>query len=157
MLATALPEVVLRPLTGADAGAYHELLTSNRSHLTQHGNFVEETAWGLEAVRLSLASCPNHAFGIWRLGILLGRVDLVPVDPPKYGLGYLLAASATGQGVATESVRAVVNWAQDVLLAEAVFAGVTHGNASSVAVLERLGFSAVQEFESYTRFRLCFT
>lgn len=108
MLATALPQVVLRPLTVSDAHAYHDLLTSNRGHLTRHGNFVEETAWSLETVRSSLASCPNHAFGIWRLGVLLGRVDLVPVEPPKYGLGYLLASSATGQGVATESVRAVV-------------------------------------------------
>ncbi len=157
MLTTALPQVVLRPLTVSDAQAYHDLLTSNRGHLTQHGNFVEETAWSLETVRSSLASCSNHTFGIWRHGALLGRVDLVPVEPPKYGLGYLLAASATGQGVATESVRAVMDWARDVLLAEAVFAGVTHGNSPSVAVLERLGFSAVQEFESYTRFRLCFT
>lgn len=33
-----------------------------------------------------------------------------------------------------------------------IFAGVTHGNHRSVNLLQRLGFRAVAEFETYTRF-----
>jgi RimJ/RimL family protein N-acetyltransferase len=79
---------------------------------------------------------------------LVGGVSLVPVDPPKYGLGYWLATDACGRGLATLAVQAVTGYARDVLGATDVFAGVTHGNHASVGVLERAGFHRVAEFES---------
>jgi RimJ/RimL family protein N-acetyltransferase len=93
-------------------------------------------------------------FGIRLDGRLVGRVDLVPVDPPHFGLGYWLSDTATGRGLATEAVRAVLTHARDDLAATDVFAGVTHGNAASVAVLARLGFEQVESFEAYDRYRL---
>jgi RimJ/RimL family protein N-acetyltransferase len=83
-----------------------------------------------------------------------GRAELVAVDPPKYGLGYLLDMNECGRGVATEAVRSLVEYAFDSLGATDVFAGVTHGNERSVTLLQRLGFDRVAQFESYDRFHL---
>jgi len=75
----------------------------------------------------------------------------VPVDPPRYGLGYWLAEDATGHGYATAAVRALLDHAR-TLQATDVLAGVTHGNDRSVALLRRLGFARVAEFDSYDRY-----
>ena len=42
----------------------------------------------------------------------------------------------------------------NVLGATDVFAGVTHGNAVSVAVLLRVGFEGVASFPEYDRYRM---
>ena len=39
---------------------------------------------------------PLHNFGIYEFGQLVGNVALVPVDPPRFGLGYWLAALRSG-------------------------------------------------------------
>jgi RimJ/RimL family protein N-acetyltransferase len=148
-IATDLPGLTLRPLTDADA--YHALLAANAAHLTQHGDYQEETTKTLAAVRADLAA-PNHLrFGIHRDGTLVGRIDLVAADPPRYSLGYLLTAEATGHGYATAAGRAIINLAVR-LGATDIYAGVTHGNTKSAAVLERIGFTAVIEFDTYTRY-----
>jgi ribosomal-protein-serine acetyltransferase len=84
-------------------------------------------------------------------GSLIGRADLVPVDPPRYGLGYWLGEEATGHGYATAAVRALLDHARS-LGATDVLAGVTHGNDRSVALLRRLGFARVAEFDAYDRY-----
>lgn len=44
--------------------------------------------------------------------------------------------------------------AAQALGATDIFAGATHANDRSAALLERLGFEPVAEFENHTRFRL---
>ncbi len=78
----------------------------------------------------------------------------MPVDPPRFGCGYWLAESATGRGIAAEAMRSLIDSAQKDHGATDVFAGVTQGNPRSVVVLERLGFSVSDRFETYTRYRL---
>jgi RimJ/RimL family protein N-acetyltransferase len=148
---TDLPGLTLRPLTAADAPAYHALLTDNRRHLTQHGDYQEETAKPLAAVRADLATPDNLRFGIYLDGTLIGRIDLIAADPPRYSLGYWLAVPYTGHGYATAAGRAVIDLAVR-LGATDVYAGVTLGNAKSVAVLERIGLTEVVEFDTYTRY-----
>ncbi len=70
---------------------------------------------------------------MWLGETLIGRVDLVPVDPPSYVIGYWLGEESTGRGYATAACRAVIDYAQQFLLASDIFAGVTHGNKRSVA------------------------
>jgi RimJ/RimL family protein N-acetyltransferase len=146
---TEQPGISLRPLT--DAEAYHALLRDNRAHLTQHGDYQEETAKTLAAVRADLATPDDLRFGIHPGDKLIGRIDLIAADPPRYSLGYWLATTATGHGYATAAAKAVMNLAVR-LGATDVYAGVTHGNAKSAAVLERIGFTAVVEFDAYTRY-----
>ncbi|MFC7478887.1 GNAT family N-acetyltransferase [Luedemannella flava] len=142
---------MLRPLSAADAGRYHRVVQANRAHLTQFGNYEEEVA-GTEQDFAEGFATPGHRYGIWRGGELIGRIDLVAVDPPRYGFGFWLAAHATGCGYATAAGAALLAHARDELGASDVYAGVTHGNDRSVAVLRRLGFQPIVDFDDYTRF-----
>jgi RimJ/RimL family protein N-acetyltransferase len=146
---TEQPGITLRPLTDADA--YHALLLDNRAHFTQHGDYQEETAKTLDTVRADLANPDNLRLGIHHGDKLVGRIDLIPADPPRYSIGYCLAAASTGHGYATAAGKAVLDLAVR-LGATDVYAGVTHGNTKSAAVLERIGFTAVVEFDTYTRY-----
>ncbi len=96
----------------------------------------------------------NTRFGIWLGHQLVGRVDLNPVDPPRYSIGYWLGADSTGRGYATFAGRAAIAYCRDELGGTEVFAGVRSGNYKSVAVLHRLGFALVAEFESHDRYHL---
>ncbi|ACQ81751.1 GCN5-related protein N-acetyltransferase [Beutenbergia cavernae DSM 12333] len=153
ILDTERQGVVLRRLTRADAGTYTDLMQANEAHLTSRGDFRDQVSAdaGQYAEQFG-AGGPALAFGIVEAGRLVGAVELVPVDPPRYGLGYWLAADATGRGLATIAVRTIVGYAGASLGASDVYAGVTHGNEASAAVLRRAGFVAVQRFDTYTRF-----
>lgn len=152
-LETDRDDVTLRLLSPADAEAYVALLRGNAAHLTRFGDYTEqlETPAAVYAERFG-AQHPPIEFGICLDDILVGSVALVPVDPPRFGLGYWLAESACGRGVATTAVRAIVAYAERDLGATDVYAGVTHGNDKSAAVLRRAGFDAIAEFETYTRY-----
>ncbi len=147
---------MLTELTVADTDAYYALVQASREHLTAFGDYDGEVAASLEEVREALAnpSDRNLRFAIRLEGELIGRIDLVPVDPPRYAIGYWLGAHATGKGYATAAAAALIGYAREQLAATDIFGGVTKGNAKSVAVLERLGFRAVTEFDTYTRYHL---
>lgn len=51
-------------------------------------------------------------------------------------------------------MAALLDHARDGLGATDVFAGVTHGNTPSVALLRRLGFDVAADLDGYTRFHL---
>jgi RimJ/RimL family protein N-acetyltransferase len=154
VLETSRAGLWLRHLQAGDAAAYHALVQANTEHLTQHGDYQDEVAASLETVAAGLAEEDGATgrFGVFLGDRLIGRVDLIPVHPPRYGLGYWLSADATGQGLAGESVRVVLEHARVVLSATDVFAGVTHGNKPSEALLARLGFTAVADMGRYQRF-----
>ena len=150
------PTLIVSVLRAEDAEEYHALVQRNVAHLTRLVDYLDEVAMGAQDVASAFADdrAASGRFGIRLDGALVGRVDLIPVDPPRFGLGYWLGGTATGRGVATEAVRTVLAHARDDLAATEVFAGVTHGNAASVALLLRLGFERVESFETYDRYRL---
>lgn len=156
MLQTTAPGLSLRPLTPDDAATLHALVQANRTHLTAHGDYQDQVAATPDMLAAELADGDS---GKWRFGIfldgeLIGRVDLTPVEPPRYGLGYWLAQDATGKGYAALALAALLQFAAGELHASEVYAGVTHGNTRSERLLSRLGFVQVAVFETYTRFRL---
>ncbi len=154
MIATPIEGLVLRPLRGSDAVALHALMAANRAHLTAHGDFATEVAASPAEIAAELdADGPHRRFGIVRHGQLIGRIDLIAVDPPRYSLGYWLAEAATGQGFALASLWALCEVARQ-LGASDLYAGVSHGNGRSVRLLQRAGFVPVERFERYTRFHL---
>ncbi|MEV4636872.1 GNAT family N-acetyltransferase [Actinoplanes sp. NPDC049548] len=146
-------EPALRQLTPEDAAEYHALVQRNAAHLTRHGDYREEVAATLDEVTARLTEPGPLRYGVVLGDRLIGRVDLIAVDPPRYGLGYWLSEDATGHGYATKAVAAVLRHAR-TLAATDVYAGVTHGNDRSVALLRRLGFTRAASFDSYDRYHL---
>ena len=101
-LATVRPSLVLRSLVADDGAAYAGLLSANTAHLTRHGDYTEAVRASAEEHAAGFAAAdPLHNFGIYECGQLVGSVTLVPVDPPRFSLGYLLAEQACGRGIAT--------------------------------------------------------
>ncbi|MFG2722167.1 GNAT family N-acetyltransferase [Streptomyces sp. NPDC048416] len=76
-------------------------------------------------------------------GEILGRVNLVDAEGGSAELGYRVAERATGQGLATASVRQACALASTAYGLTEVHARVTLDNAGSRAVLARTGFTPV--------------
>ena len=155
-LATSLPHLAPCTLSQSQARELHDLVQLNRGHLTAHGDYSDQVAMSYAELQSELAAGDhsNLRFGLVLRGELIGRMDLVPVDPPKYGLGYWLAENATGKGHATAALHALIGFARSELRATDIYAGVTHGNRRSEALLGRVGFLPVADFDSYRRFHL---
>jgi RimJ/RimL family protein N-acetyltransferase len=155
-VATDLAALQLRELSSADVDVYYALLVRNRDHFRQHGDYRDEINATRTWVADYFTSPPdaNTRFGVWLTGQLIGRVDLNPVSPPQYGIGYWISADRSGKGHMTRACRAAIGYCREELGGTDVFAGVTHGNGRSAAVLCRLGFTKVTEFESYDRYHL---
>ena len=158
MIATDRPDLVLRELVMANLDGYYELVDRNRRHLNQRGDYAFEA----DATRDDLATYfaapwdDNVRLGVWLGEQLVGRVDLVPIDPPRWVIGYWLDEAATGQGLATIACRAAIEHARGLGATE-IYAGITNGNARSVGVVTRLGFAHVQDVENRSRWRLALT
>ena len=97
----------------------------------------------------------QHGFGMWALeiadsGELIGRQGLSFLDNgAEIEIGYCLARDAWGHGYATESGRAVVRFAFEVLGLEHL-AGITYPqNIASQGVLQKCGLSYVEEMRYY--------
>ena len=148
--------VALRHLSPADADAYYALVDRNRVHLTRHGDYSFAIDATPELIRNQLLQIPPEttAFGIWVDESLAGRVDLIRHTLTRFGIGYWLGEAFIGRGVATAAVAAAIAHARDRYGATDIFAGVTHGNERSVALLTRLGFCDVAQFDNYTRFHV---
>lgn len=153
---TDLPNVRLIALSPDDVDAYYELVDRNRTHLTQHGDWTDLGDATPESVRASLSNLDDHnaQFGIWLDGRLIGRTDLNARTPGNFVLSYWLGGEFTGKGYATAACKALIEYGKAELGARYVYGGVTKGNAKSEALLGRLGFDAVEDRGTYTRFRL---
>ena len=153
---TAMPTLKLVPLSAADAPPLRDLVASNREHLTQNGDYLDLVALDEAGIAAMLGrdGIRGYTYGVVLSDAIVGIVSLVPVDPPKFGCGYWLAESATGQGIATEAMRSLIQHAQKSHGATDIFAGVTSGHTPSTALLSPMGFTVSQHFESYTRYHL---
>jgi RimJ/RimL family protein N-acetyltransferase len=152
---TAVPQLVLRELTLGDEDAYFALVDRNREHLTQRGDYTFEGAASRDDIRAYFATPrdDNVRLGLWFEGQLIGRVDLVPINPPNWVIGYWLDSGWTGRGFMTAACRAAIEHARELGATE-IYAGITNGNSSSVGVVNRLGFDHVQDVENRSRWRL---
>jgi RimJ/RimL family protein N-acetyltransferase len=153
LLLTQIAGLTLRRLGDGDAGNLFQLIQRNRRHLTTHGDYAEVVAASLETLAAELSGSDDQVrLGIFLGDRLVGRIDVIPVNPPSYGLGYWLCQSETGKGYGSVAVKTALMFARDDLGATNIYAGVTHGNHRSVALLRRNGFVAVADFERYTRY-----
>jgi RimJ/RimL family protein N-acetyltransferase len=82
-------------------------------------------------------------------GALLGWIGLGLVEGRTARLGYWLGAQFRGRGFMKEAAAAAVTRGADFLSAKAVTALVLTQNASSIAVLESVGFTAAGTEDFY--------
>jgi ribosomal-protein-serine acetyltransferase len=143
-------------LSPDDADAYYELVDRNRTHLTQQGDWTDLGDATPESVQASLSNVDdrNAQFGNWLEGRLIGRTDLNAQTPGNFVLSYWLGGEFTSKGYATAACMALIEYGKAELGAKNIYAGVTKGNTKSEALLGRLGFHAVEDRGTYTRFRL---
>ncbi|MBL7494871.1 GNAT family N-acetyltransferase, partial [Frankia sp. CNm7] len=133
-LPTSMPGLALRALTSADAEVYYALIDRNRDHLAEFGDYQDEKRATLEWVENHLAEGSgsiHYRYGIFLDCKIIGRVDLNPVAPPHYVLGYWLSRECFGHGYVTAACRTLINHGRTALAATMIFAGVTHGNHKS--------------------------
>jgi RimJ/RimL family protein N-acetyltransferase len=99
---------------------------------------------------------PYFAYAVIRREDGLAVGDAGFHGPPGEGgdveVGYALVPGARGAGLATESVALLMQWAFTQPAVRTVSARVDPGNAASVRVLERLGFSPDGETGSHRRY-----
>jgi hypothetical protein len=97
--------VSLRPLERSDAEAHHELLSRNHCHLRPH--YAEDIAAPESEQAALFASNPDPSlmFGIFADEFLIGRIDLVALDPPHFGAGLLGQSRAHTRGHSQRSCR----------------------------------------------------
>ncbi|MFG2497070.1 GNAT family N-acetyltransferase [Streptomyces sp. NPDC048441] len=91
-------------------------------------------------------SCQFHVL-VDSEGTVVGRVNLLDLADGEAELGYRIAESAAGRGLATAAVRQVCGLAADTYGLSALRAATDAGNAGSRAVLVRTGFLIVDEVE----------
>jgi RimJ/RimL family protein N-acetyltransferase len=96
-------------------------------------------------------------YGYWVVerredGAYLGQIgfadfkrDIKPNIENIPEMGWIMAPQAQGQGYATEAVLAALGWADKALGRQEVVAIISHGNAASIRVAEKGGFSLREE------------
>jgi ribosomal-protein-serine acetyltransferase len=153
-LSTEIDGLVLRSLGVEDLERYAASVSRNRTHLTSNGDYGELARASIEALEDELREGATGRYGVYLGEELIGRVDLTPRDGTNAVLGYWLDHDRLRSGFATAACRALLRHGAEALGITDVWAGVTHGNDRSVAVLRRLGFDVVGDMGSYTRFHL---
>ena len=155
------PNVFLRQLRAEDAPSLLELRLADRdfladfephrqpSYFTRSGQAAE-----IAADEVDDRAGGGHAFGIFRTEDerLAGRVRLSNVVRGAWHnatLGYFVARSYSGRGVATEAVGLTLGFAFEEASLHRVQAGVMPHNHASRRVLEKNGFRLEGRAERY--------
>jgi len=100
---------------------------------------------------------PFYAYVIIRRADGLAVGDAGFFGPPEAGeveVGYALAPLARGSGLASETVALLSDWALSRPDVRPVSARVDAGNAASLRLLDRLGFTADGRSDGYLRYVL---
>lgn len=142
------PNTLLRPLTDADAIELFALVDSDRKHLAPWLPWVKHTVSPINVLEfIERVAAQNEAgtamvHGIEQAGQLVGVAGYNVLDPNnKNGeIGYWLTSTATGQGLMTAAVVALLQhgFEQLGLIRIQLRAGVE--NFPSRAIAERAGF-----------------
>ena len=151
------PRIQLTPLTvDADSmllAQYGALMTSNADRINlPPGEAARSSREHVQA--LGDPGNRNIRFAIVSGDVVVGRLDLVPVEPPRFSIGYWLGREHTRQGLATSAVLLAAEHARGHLRATDLYAGVKKGNHASTRVLTKAGFTHVADQGTYDRFHL---
>lgn len=140
----------MRPYRPGDAPALLEAVSSSRADLAPWLPWVEQMHTLQQAEESVRRLCARWllrddlTLGVWHrtTGELLGGTGLhrIDWDVPSFEVGYWLRTSAQGRGYMTETVRALTQFAFELLHAVRVEIRCERTNVRSAAVARRLGF-----------------
>ena len=112
-----------------------------------------DAKWWIDKVAADIKSGAEYAFGVYVPGIgLIGSCGVVKRGR-HWEIGYWFGRPYWEQGFATESGRAVLEWAREEIPADGFISGHIKDNAASGRVLRKLGFKAVGEKVMFAKAR----
>ncbi len=141
-------ETELRMLQPRHARELFGVVEANRAHLREWLPWLDrsreekDSAAFIAASLRAFAETGAFVCGIWHQGALSGVIGYNQVDGTNRmaTIGYWLAKSAQGQGLATSCCRALVDHAFAEYRLNRLVISVATGNRRSQAIPERLGF-----------------
>ena len=151
------PRLTLSPLRVTDVEALHELWTAPGVRRFLWDDEVIPRERTADVVHRSHALFAERGLGLWRAQLRVsasgqGEGKLAGFagywffrDPPELELLYGVAESLWGKGLATELGRGMIDYAWASLRFTEVRASTDRGNAASVRVLEKLGFTMTRQ------------
>jgi ribosomal-protein-alanine N-acetyltransferase len=141
--------LMMRPVAADDVDDLHRLWTDPdvRKFLWDDRIIPRETAIGV--IESSVESFKTNGFGFWNLYFkddpkLVGFCGLRHFDDPRtesreVEILYGVVEELWGQGLATESAKAVLRFGFEQCQLERIYAGADPPNAASFRVMEKLG------------------
>jgi ribosomal-protein-serine acetyltransferase len=141
--------IAIVPVKVEHAAGLAELVQRNIAHLhaylpaVANLSTVEAAETHLFAAMERAASGDVHEWHLFVDGTLCGAIRLKDIDRDdrKAKIGYFLGSEFTGKGIVTSAVSAVLAWCFDHLHLNRIELRCASGNAASMRVAERLGFS----------------
>ena len=153
--------VKLRELLIDDANYISSLMTYNISKLLWEVPYpytLEDALSFIDSSHKDFKSLKTAIFAIEykknpESNGLVGIISLknMDINSKKTNLGYWIGESFWGNGIASESVKLIINYAFSVLRLEEVYAYVYSQNKPSIRVLEKNGMTRVGEVNEYSK------
>lgn len=157
ILPTSNPSVELRELTEADADTFFDTVQQNSAWLTRYGDYQDLIKMTSKDIAVEFSNqdekVPLH-MGIWHCNKLVGRVDVSPVAPETYTIGYWISEGCARKGFVISSCRAIMSYLSRTRTVREYWAGVRNINRESIAIVEHLGFSIYEQLPERRRYRL---
>ena len=141
---------LLRPAAPADAAELHALWITPGVRRFLWDDEIIPPERAMETVATSAELFDRHRFGLWTVRLkgspaIQGFSGIWPFrNPPEFELLFGVAEPLWGQGYAVEAARAVLGYCAAVLDMPRVRASTDAGNAASIRVLGKLGFTELR-------------
>lgn len=142
---TEIPGIVLRPPRPDDAERLSRIADSARVYRMVRDAFPHPYTpdHAREFIRTCLEKDPPREFAITENDLVVGMTGYHPqADVYRFSaeLGYFIAESHWGRGIATSAVKALAEHAFRSTDLHRLYAGVFSSNPASMRVLEKAGF-----------------
>jgi RimJ/RimL family protein N-acetyltransferase len=147
--------LVLRPFRAADGDAQAAMMASPQVMAHLGGPLGGEESWRKLLCGAGLWGL--FGYGYWAVELraeraMIGQVgfadfmrELTPSIRGLPEMGWLFAQEASGQGFATEAALAALTWLDEEIAPSEVPAIIDPGNAASIRVAEKCGFTEREE------------
>ena len=136
-------------------GKYHYLLNADSDVVKFTGDIAFTSEEAAERFNIAYDQFEKYGCGRWLI-FLKDNVDFVGwcgvkyhEDTDSYDLGFRLLKKYWGMGLATESSKAVLDWAKLALPGKTILAKAAIDNHGSINVLKKLGFQVTGQDEDH--------